>query len=125
MSWGATAYTPIITYNSPPFGFHEVINPPDFKVCNENPWLSGERVVREIQTALKDAQAKRDVHGSLKDYEYGYDEDFKKLALQDARECQLRGEGIIENFEVVTNLFSMKNILILLAVYFAYKYIKN
>lgn len=88
MSWGATAYTPIITYNSPPFGFHEVADLPDFKVCNEDPWETGERMKRDIQNALKDAQAKRDVYGSCKDFTYGYDEDFKKMALRDAWECK-------------------------------------
>lgn len=125
MSWGATAYTPIATYNEPPFGFHEVINPPDFKVCNENPWISGERVVREIQNALKDAQAKRDVHGSRKDYEYGYDEDFKKLALQDQRECGLQRAGIIENFGGFESVFTARNALILIFIFCVYKIIKK
>ncbi len=124
MSWGATAYTPIITYNNPPFGFHEVINPPDFKTCNENPWISGEKMKREIQDALKDAQVKREVHGSWSDYEYGYDEDFKKLALQDQRDCKLAELGIIEGF-VDGPLFSLKNIILLILAFMLYKKITN
>lgn len=120
MSWGATAFTPIITYNSPPFGFHEVINPPDFKVCNENPWVSGERMKRDIQDTLKDTQAKRDVHGSRKDYEYGYDEDFKKLALQDQYNCNLKDAGIIEGFcGMGSNITTF--VIVLIVLYFLFK----
>lgn len=52
MSWGATAYTPIITRNEPPFGFAENPNPPDFKTCNTNPWASGDMNKEEIQQKL-------------------------------------------------------------------------
>lgn len=38
MTWGNTAYTPIVTYNQPPFGFHEVQHPPDFPRCFGNPY---------------------------------------------------------------------------------------
>lgn len=120
MSWGATAYTPIVTYNSPPFGFHEVINPTDFKTCNENPWISGERMKREIQDALKDAQAKRDVHGTYQDYEYGYDEDFKKMALQDQRDCRLNDMGIVEGF-IGGHVFCLRNFLLIVLAFFVWK----
>jgi hypothetical protein len=38
MSWGATAFTPIIMYNEPPFGYDEGQNPPDFPRCISNPY---------------------------------------------------------------------------------------
>lgn len=77
MSWGATAFTPIVTHNVPPFGFHEAINPPDFKVCNENPWGTGERMKREIQDALKFEEYRRRLNISDKrDIELGYDLDY-------------------------------------------------
>ena len=54
MSWSGTAFTPIVTYNQPPFGFHEIINPPDFKTCNENPWSTGDKLRADIQSKLKE-----------------------------------------------------------------------
>lgn len=40
MSWGATAFTPIVTYNQPPFGFAETITPPDFPTCQSDPYIA-------------------------------------------------------------------------------------
>jgi len=48
MSWGATAFTPIVTYNQPPFGFHEVITPTDYKRCNEDPYIGTEQLKKEL-----------------------------------------------------------------------------
>ena len=77
MSWGSTAFTPIVTRNVPPFGFHEVINPPDFKICNQNPWGTGERMKREIQDAMKlDEYRNRLNISDRKDFDMGYDLDY-------------------------------------------------
>lgn len=77
MSWGSTAFTPIVTRNIPPFGFHEVINPPDFKVCNQNPWGTGERMKHEIQEALKMDEYRRKLNVTdRKDFDMGYDLDY-------------------------------------------------
>jgi hypothetical protein len=48
MSWGATAYTPIIAYNEPPFGFAETITPPDFKTNNVDPWSSTDELKADL-----------------------------------------------------------------------------
>ena len=77
MSWGSTAFTPIVTRNQPPFGFHETINPPDFKVCNQNPWGTGERMKREIQDALKFDEYRRKLNVTDRDdFDLGYDLDY-------------------------------------------------
>jgi len=77
MSWGSTAFTPIVTRNEPPFGFHETINPPDFKVCNENPWATGERMKREIQDSLKFEEYRKKLGAqSKRDHDMGYDLDY-------------------------------------------------
>ena len=52
MSWGATAYTPIISYNEPPFGFSERPNMPDYPVCTENPYIGAENIKREFKRVL-------------------------------------------------------------------------
>lgn len=44
MSWGATAFTPLITYNHPPFGFTERQNPSDYPTCPENPYSATENI---------------------------------------------------------------------------------
>lgn len=44
-----TAYTPIISYNAPPFGFEERPNPPDFSVCPEDPYAATENLKNEIK----------------------------------------------------------------------------
>lgn len=77
MSWGATSFTPIVTRNQPPFGFHEVITPPDFKVCNQNPWGTAERMKREIQDALKLQEYRKKLNiTNRKDFDMGYDLDY-------------------------------------------------
>jgi len=53
MSWGATAYTPIVTYNEPPFGFHEVITPTDYKRCNEDPYIGSEQLKEELNERFR------------------------------------------------------------------------
>ena len=52
MSWGATAFTPIVMYNEPPFGFHEVQNPSDFPTCPENPYVSTFNLKRILDQKL-------------------------------------------------------------------------
>lgn len=59
MSWGSTAYTPIVIRNTPPFGFHETQTPPDFTVCNQNPWITGELMKRAIQDKLKQQKTQK------------------------------------------------------------------
>lgn len=49
MSWGATAFTPIITYNTPPFGFAERPNPSDFPTCPEDPYAGAENIKERIK----------------------------------------------------------------------------
>ena len=49
MSWGATAFTPIVTYNAPPFGFHEQINPTDYDRCNKDPYVGTELLKDNLQ----------------------------------------------------------------------------
>jgi hypothetical protein len=53
MSWGATAFTPIVTYNQPPFGFHEVITPTDYKRCNEDPYIGTEQLKEELNQRFR------------------------------------------------------------------------
>ena len=48
MSSCSTAYTPIVTYNQPPFGFHEVLTPTDYKRCNEDPYIGTEQLKDEL-----------------------------------------------------------------------------
>ncbi len=50
MSWGATGFTPIVTNNNPPFGFHEVITPPDFKTNPADPWISTDQLKADLST---------------------------------------------------------------------------
>ena len=50
MSWGATAFTPMISYNTPPFGFAERIQPSDFATCPENPWVAAENLKQDMQS---------------------------------------------------------------------------
>ena len=49
MSWGATAFTPIVTYNTPPFGFEERSNPSDFGTCPEDPYSVSENLKDDIR----------------------------------------------------------------------------
>lgn len=49
MSWGSTSYTPMITYNNPPFGFHEHPQPPDFPTCPENPYSGAKNIKEDIR----------------------------------------------------------------------------
>jgi hypothetical protein len=49
MSWGATSFTPIISYNEPPFGFHERPQEPDFPVCVENPYVASSKLKQRIK----------------------------------------------------------------------------
>lgn len=49
MSWGATAFTPIVTYNTPPFGFAERPNPSDFPTCPEDPYSGAENIKDRIK----------------------------------------------------------------------------
>jgi len=49
MSWGATAFTPIVTYNTPPFGFEERSNPSDFGTCPDDPYSGSENLKDDIK----------------------------------------------------------------------------
>ena len=59
MSWGATAYTPIIAYNEPPFGFAETITPPDFKTNNADPWSSTEELKADLNVRFAQLEEAR------------------------------------------------------------------
>ena len=54
MSWGSTAFTPIITYNAPPFGFEEKPNPSDFPTCPDDPYVGTENLKNKIKEAATD-----------------------------------------------------------------------
>lgn len=53
MSWGSTAFTPIVTRNEPPFGFHEVLTPTDYKRCNEDPYIGTEQLKEELNERFR------------------------------------------------------------------------
>lgn len=121
MSWGSTAFTPIVTRNVPPFGFHEVITPPDFKVCNQNPWGTGERMKREIQDKLKlDEYRKRLNVSDKSDYDMGYDMDYNKaqqLRCLSANDCL--NYSSIETFvngAIFGYSFTSKTVMLILCV---------
>jgi hypothetical protein len=59
MSWGSTAYTPIIAYNEPPFGFAETITPPDFRTNNEDPWSSTDELKAELSARFSQFEKAR------------------------------------------------------------------
>lgn len=135
MSWGSTAFTPIVTRNQPPFGFHEVINPPDFKVCNQNPWGSGDRMKRELQDALKlDENRKRLDVSNRKDFDFGYDLDYDQVQnLRCVKGCgpaplfPMNYTNVLENFvsgNVLGFSFSQKftmGVICLIIVYYTLK----
>lgn len=49
-----TAYTPIITYNTPPFGFAERPNLSDFPTCPEDPYSGTENIKERIKELSND-----------------------------------------------------------------------
>jgi hypothetical protein len=49
----STAFTPIVTRNQPPFGFHEVITPADYKRCNEDPYIGTEQLKEELNERFR------------------------------------------------------------------------
>ena len=60
MSFGATAFTPQVTLNSPPFGFSEISDASDFPTCPSDPWSASDRikeVIKEVSLASPRAQA--------------------------------------------------------------------
>ena len=59
MALASTAFTPIVTRNEPPFGFHEVITPTDFKRCNENPYIGTEKLKEELSARFAALEKKR------------------------------------------------------------------
>ena len=60
MTWGATSYTPIVTYNEPPFGFHEKQNPPNYNRCNKNPYLGTELLKANLRKRFDEIQNARE-----------------------------------------------------------------
>lgn len=60
MSWGSTAYTPIVTRNQPPFGFAEVINPPDFPTCASDPYIATAYLKAELDDAFRSREANQE-----------------------------------------------------------------
>lgn len=122
MSWGSTAFTPIVTRNEPPFGFHEVITPPDFKVNNQNPWTTGDRVKREIQDKLKMQEYRKKLNTTNKsDFELGYDMDYdhaRNLRCSSNLEQFMSGSIFGTKFTTNVALF----IIITLAMFAFYRY---
>jgi hypothetical protein len=53
MSWGSTAFTPIVTRNEPPFGFAEAPNPPDFPVSDWNPYVASDYLKDRVESCLQ------------------------------------------------------------------------
>ncbi len=52
MSWGATAFTPIVTRNEPPFGFAETITPPDFPTNPSEPYSATEALKADLNASF-------------------------------------------------------------------------
>ena len=65
MTWGATAYTPIVTYNQPPFGFHEITNPPNYARCNKNPYLGTELLKAHLRDRFAEMQNAKEEQNNL------------------------------------------------------------
>lgn len=59
MALASTAFTPIVTRNEPPFGFHEVQTPTDFKRCNENPYIGTEQLKASLNARFAELEKKR------------------------------------------------------------------
>ena len=141
MSWGATAYTPIITYNEPPFGFSEQPNPTDFPTCNQNPWSTGQRVKRDIQDKLKDYENRRRLNiGDLDDYSNGYDIDYANAKQLRCAQVGYDGNGyidkhyndsmldlpMIERFtDLLGSTVNLSNVLVVAVLLAALYYIKR
>lgn len=136
MSWGATAYTPIITYNEPPFGFAEQPNPTDFPTCNQNPWSTAQRMKRDIQDGLKEQENRRRLNvGDLEDYTYGYDMDYdqaKQLrCAQQHQQVMYDGNGDMDKhynvsmIEGFTDVLNVNNVLLVLVLIGAVVYFKK
>jgi hypothetical protein len=53
MSWGATSFTPIISYNEPPFGFAERPQQSDYPTCVENPYNAAAKFKERIKKLWK------------------------------------------------------------------------
>lgn len=68
MSWGATAFTPIIAYNEPPFGFAETQTPPDFKTNNADPWSSTDELKAELNARFTQLEEARKAEKFENDY---------------------------------------------------------
>lgn len=98
-SWGSTAFTPIISYNTPPWGFEERPNPPDFSVCPEDPYAATENLKNEIKHLTKIANNGDGDYGNLTKEFFSYNLDETKT----------------------NNIIFI--ILIVLAIYFIYKLI--
>lgn len=67
MSWGSTGFTPIVTNNQPPFGFAEVITPPDFKTNPTDPWSSTDELKADLNKRFTDLEKKRDTTTTTKE----------------------------------------------------------
>lgn len=121
MSWGATGFTPIVTYNVPPFGFAELPTMPDFKVCNENPWSTADRVKADIQDALLVQEYRKSLHSKGLDGpllgEPKYDKAKELKCLTDT--CNEIQEQFTMPFnDDFVNDFFPKNIVVLLFLLF-------
>lgn len=112
MSWGATAFTPIITRNEPPFGFAELPTMPDFKTCNENPWQTGERVKSEIQEKLLVDEYRRSLTKSQTELPFNYDK------AKDLKCVEKACDDIYENFQsdIEFNIKGLDFVLLLLLI---------
>ena len=63
MSWGATAFTPMISFNNPPFGFAERITPPDFPTCPENPYSATDELKESIDKIFTSKRKLKETFG--------------------------------------------------------------
>lgn len=81
MSWGATAFTPIVTYNTPPFGFAEKPNPSDFPTCPEDPYIGAENIKEKIKELSKDKKIEYFGQPEMNDYVPPYDYTYHCIAI--------------------------------------------
>jgi hypothetical protein len=82
MSWGATAFTPIIAYNEPPFGFAETQTPPDFKTNNEDPWSSTDELKADLNARFAKLEKAREVEKFENEYADAAGQDVQHTFVQ-------------------------------------------
>ena len=95
MSWGATAFTPIITYNTPPFGFAERSNPSDFSTCPQDPYSGSENLKNDIRH-LFNVEKQMNPYSNFKEF--------------------FASEDNSQQAQVQSNIFSIYNVILFIIV---------